>query len=1152
MKSRLPMLLFALLSCVVPAAMAQGLAFVQTTAKQPDISKPAEKPLKDLIQSLKEHYKTDIIFLDQLVEGRTAPAQAVEWSASLENNLNRILKPFGLEPKKTRNGGYIITKKKFVKEISYQVQRLTQPNASVSIARQQSYVLKQDPLASVQVRQMMVRGRVADAEKNESLPGVSVVIKGSQQGTITDTEGNYALEVPLGTETLVFSFVGYIAQEIEINKRTQLDVSLKVDQKSLEEVLVVGYGTQERATITGSIVSVKGSEIVKTPAVNVSNALVGRLPGVTAVQRSGEPGRDGSEIRIRGTNSLGNNNPLVIVDGIPGRSLDRIDPNTIESLTVLKDASAAIYGSQAANGVILITTKRGKVGKPEISFNYSDGFNQPTRLPKMASSSEYATMLNEIDVYNNRQQRYSADEIQKFRDGSDPWGHPNTDWFKAVLKPRSRQNNLNATVTGGTEKIRYFMNLGSKFQDGYYYKSSTKYRQFDFRSNIDGTISDHISVRFDVSGRIENRNLPTQGSGNIFSGLMRSDPGKHAYWPDGTPGPDVEQGNNPAVTSTDATGYDRDKQYVFNSNLRVDVKIPFVTGLAFSGNASFDKTFRFRKNWQTPWYLYSWDGSTYDANGKPLLVRGKKGFDDPRLQQWAEDNQNVLLNGILTYGKNIGKHAIKVMAGIESREGQGNSFSAFRRYFVSTSLDQLFAGGDINKDNTGSAYENARLNYFGRVNYNLSEKLLLEFVWRYDGSYIFPKSGRYGFFPGISAGYRLSEEPFWKNNVSWANDLKVRASWGQTGNDRIDEWQYLSSYGYNSTTYVLGVTQENKLLRETRIPNENVTWEVANQANIGFEAGMFKNKLYVEFDYFNNKRSQILWQRNASVPSSTGLTLPRENIGKVSNSGFEFNVGYRSQIQKFKYNVSFNGSYSRNKITFWDESPGRPEWQQSTGKPIPSNPAFPDNDLYYQAIGIFKNQAGVDAYPHWTGARPGDVIFKDVNDDGVINGNDRVRHDKTNIPRFTAGTNLDLSYGPFDLTILIQGATGAIRYIDTYSGDSGNFLQDFYNNRWTEANPDSKEPRAFNRSQEYWRTQGNTQFIRNTDYVRLKTVQLAYNVPSRLLNKVRMSSLRFFVSGYNLLTYSPDLRDFDPESDNSTGSSYPVQRVLNGGVSFTF
>jgi TonB-linked SusC/RagA family outer membrane protein len=843
-----------------------------------------------------------------------------------------------------------------------------------------------------------------------------------------------------------------------------------------------------------------------------------------------------------------------VVDGIPGRSLERIDPTSIESITILKDASAAIYGSQAANGVILVTTKRGVQGKPEVAISFNQGFNRPTRIPQMANASEYATMLNEIDLYRGNNPRYTPDQIQKFRDGSDKWSYPDTDWFEEVLEPWSAQNYLNASLAGGNEKWKYFLSLSTKSQDGYYKNSATKYSQHDFRSNIDGEISKYVKVKFDVAGRMEDKNYPTRSAGAIFRMLMRGKPIYPGYWPDGTPGPDLEYGDNPVVVSTDATGYDRDKKYVLNTNFRLDIEIPWVKGLSLNANASFDKDFRFRKRFETPWYLYSWDGKTYDDNDKPVLIKGKKGFEDPRLQEWMEDNQTILLNGVMDYSTNIRQHGIKAMVGIESRAGTGDSFDAYRRYFISTSIDQMFAGGDKDKTNNGSSFENARLNYFGRVNYNFAEKYLFEFVWRYDGSYMFPREGRFGFFPGLSLGWRMSEEPFWKEHISFIDNFKLRASWGQTGNDRINEWQYLSSYAFNGSgyTYIFGTDQENKLLSESRIPNKDITWEVANQSNIGFEAYLLENKLSVETDVFYNVRSNILWQRNASVPTSSGLTLPRENIGKVTNKGFEFNVGYRDKIDQFKYSLSLNGGYATNIITYWDEAPGRPEWQKSTGKPIPSNPSSVDSDLFYQALGVFRDQAAIDAYPHWPGARPGDLIFEDVNGDGQIDANDRVRSDRTNVPKFTGGLNINLSYRQFDLTILFQGAAGAVRYVRTESGEIGNFLKAFYDERWTVETPDAKGPRTFIDASEYWRNYDNTFFLHKTDYLRLKNLEMGNSLPASVNGKLGIRNLRVYVSSYNMFTFSPDLKDFDPETNQVSGQAYPVQKVINGGISLTF
>jgi TonB-linked SusC/RagA family outer membrane protein len=997
-----------------------------------------------------------------------------------------------------------------------------------------------------------ITGIITD-EQGEPVIGVNVIEKGTTNGTSTDVDGSFTLFVSEGA-TLQVSYIGYIIQDIRVGDKTNINVQLKEDLQALDEVVVVGYGTQRKATVTGSVSSVKGSEVMKIPVTNTSNALVGLLPGLSSTQRTGEPGNDAATIYIRGVNTIGNNSALIVVDGIPERSLDRIDPTSIESITVLKDASAAIYGSQSANGVILITTKRGIQGKPEVSINFNQGFNQPTRVPKMANAAEYATMLNEIDMYRGNNPRYNAEQIRLFEDGTDPWNYPNTDWFGEVLKPWSGQNHMNASLAGGSDKWKYYLSLGTKSQDGFYKNSATKYRQHDFRSNIDGEISKNVKIKFDLSGRMEDKNYPTRAASAIFRMLMRGKPVYPGFWPDGTPGPDLEYGDNPVVVSTDATGYDRDKRYVLNSNLGFDIFIPWVPGLHINANASFDKDFRFRKRFETPWYLYSWDGRTYDENNNPVLIKGKKGFEDPRLQEWMEDNQTVLLNGIIDYSYKWKQHGIKAMAGMESRARSGDNFNAYRRYFISTSIDELFAGGDRDKNNNGSSFENARLNYFGRLNYNYSEKYLFEFVWRYDGSYIFPKEGRFGFFPGVSLGWRISEESFWKERIPFIDSFKLRLSWGQTGNDRISEWQYLSSYAFNSNgyTYIFGYDQENKLLSESRIPNKDITWEVATQSNIGFEAYTLDSKLFVEADLFHNIRSEILWQRNASVPTSSGLTLPRENIGKVTNKGFEYNIGYRGETDQLKYTVSLNGGYAANKITFWDEAPGRPEYQRSTGKPIPSDPSSSDSDLYYEAIGIFRDQEAVDAYPHWPNARPGDIIFKDVNGDGNIDANDRVRSDKTNVPKYTGGLNLGLAYKHFDLSVLFQGAVGAVRYIRTESGEIGNFLKEFYDERWTPENPDAKGPRTFIDASEYWRNYNNTYFLHKTDYIRLKSLELGYSLPESVNRKIGIKNVRIYVSGYNLLTYSPDLRDFDPETNNASGQSYPVQRVINGGISLTF
>jgi TonB-dependent starch-binding outer membrane protein SusC len=1003
---------------------------------------------------------------------------------------------------------------------------------------------------------------VVKNEKGESLPAVSILVKGTTTGTSTDIQGKFSITVPNEKAILIFSSVSFATKEVAVSDKNNITILLEAeDSKNMNEVIVVGYGTTRKATLTGSVSTVKGSDIVKSPATNVSNSLVGRIPGLTAIQGSGEPGYDGSTLRIRGINSLGNNDVLVVVDGIAGRSLERIDPNTIENITILKDASAAIYGAQAANGVILITTKRGKLGKPEITFNVNYGYNQPTKTPDMANAATYATMLNEIASYNGSPAKYTPAEITKFGDGSDPWKYPNTDWFKATLKPKSLQTSYNATVSGGAENLRYFVSLGARTQEGNYYHSATKYNQYDLRANLDGKISKDISLTFDVSGRMEDKNYPVRGAGAIFWMVMRGKPTLPAYWPDGTPGPDIEYGDNPVVVSTNATGYDKDKYYALNTNLKLNINIPWVKGLSLTGTAAIDKGFDFRKTWQTPWYLYTADFSVLDANGHPTLTKGKRGFDDPRLNEYSRDEITKTFYGLINYERKIKvDHAIKLMVGSELRKGNSDYFNAYRRYFPSAAIDQLFAGGPAEINANGSGSVSSRLNYFGRVNYAYKDKYLAEFVWRYDGSYNFPKEHRWGFFPGISAGWVVSEENFFKNNVAFIDRLKIRGSWGKTGNDRVQlgpngtplEFQYLSTFAYGNilgSPYLPFVTNgitENQTLYETRQGNPFITWEVADQANIGFEASFLKNKLSVEFDYFNYKRSSVLIQRNASIPTSAGLNPGAENLGKIKNAGFDFTISYKNHINDFNYSVSLNAGYAKNKIIFWDETPGAPVYKQSTGHPM-------NTGTYYQAIGIFADQAAIDKYPHWSGARPGDVIFKDVNADGKIDANDQVRSNKSNVPTFTGGINLYVQYKGFDLSVLGQAATGAVNYIDvSSSGEIGNFMQSFADGRWTVNNTTGSKPRTNNRGNEYWVGNGNTYFLKKTDYLRLKNLQFGYTLPKRITDKAGIQLFRVFVSGYNLLTYSPDYKDFDPEASAGNGTSYPLQRVVSAGLTLTF
>ncbi|MEO6328810.1 MAG: TonB-dependent receptor, partial [Ginsengibacter sp.] len=1027
--------------------------------------------------------------------------------------------------------------------------------------------------------------------KNEEGVGVSqvsVTEKGKKSGTITSNDGSFTLTVNNPNASLVISSVGFISQELPLNGQTSVDLTLATNNSKMEEVVVVGYGTQRKVTVTGAVSAIKGENLVKSPAVELSNSLAGRLPGLVVIQQSGEPGNDGATITIRGTNTRGNTSPLVVIDGIPDRDggLGRLNPGDVESISVLKDASAAIYGARAANGAVLVTTKKGQVGKPKITYDFNQGYNQPARIPKLANASEYAAIMNELPIYNSipgnewaaawsaiqqtgkytsptagisaLNANYSPTAVKKYADGSDPWGYPNTDWFADAFKKWSSQSRHNLSISGGTENLRFFTSLGYVNEDAVYHKSATRYQQYNFRTNLSAKINDYVSASFGIMVRREDRRYPTESAGSIFRMLMRGRPTEPEVWPNGKPGPDIENGQNPYVITTNATGYSDNPRDYIQSNGSVEITNPWIKGLKLTLSGAIDKSSGTSKTWQTPWTLYSWDRVSFEADGvTPKLVGAiRSNFTDARLTQTYGQILNINQTGILSYDHSIGNHTFSVMAGATKETFKGEGFLAFRRNYISPAVDQLFAGGSLQQNTDGSAFERARLGYYGRVQYNYQEKYLAEFIWRNDGSYIFPEAKRFGFFPGVLFGWNITKENFFK--VPAVNSLKLRASYGQMGNDqvfyrgRLQEYAYLATYGFGTSPINNGVATT---LNETFLANQNFTWERAKNYNIGLDATLFNNKVDLILEYFNNKRDRILIQNLASTPGSAGISdfLPPVNGGELENKGFEFSVAYNSKIGKdFQFKVGVNGGYAKNKVIVLDEKPGNPDYQLQKGKPL-------DAYLVYKYAGVFKDQSEIDKntidYSSGPGKlKPGDMKFEDINGDNKITQDDQIRLDKNLIPTLNFGATIDLRYKGFELNILFQGATGAAIRIQTESGDIGNFLKYSYDHRWTIDNPSSVDPRLASRGDTYY-TGGNygnnTYFLFSKDYIRLKNLQLAYSLPASILNRANISNVKLFVNGLNLFTIDKN-KVFDPEATVQSGVYYPQLRVINVGASLTF
>lgn len=1011
--------------------------------------------------------------------------------------------------------------------------------------------------ASQRSADVIIQGTVTSSEDGLALPGVNVIVKGSTIGTTTDAEGKYSITVPSSESVLVFTFIGYSTQEITVGSQASINVSLQSDISTLSEVVVVGYGEQKRETLTGSISELKGQDLVKSPQPNLSNSLAGRFSGIIANNRGGEPGYDGSTYFIRGQATTGNNDVLVVIDGIPGQlgGLERLNPNDIESVSVLKDASAAVYGSRAANGVILVTTKRGKTGKPTVDYSFNQGFSSPTRLPNMADAATYATIQNEIDYYNNTaggmNQHYSEQEIQKFRDGSDPLNYPNTDWAKETLKKVTLQNQHNLSIKGGTEDVKYYVSLGKIHQDGLYKNGATKYDQYNFRTNVDANITKDFKVTLSLSGRQEDRKYPVYSANDIFRAVYRAYPTTIATYPNGLPSTGVEN-YNPTIMATAKGGTSVNPMQVFNGILRASYAIPMVKGLSIDGFYGADKIWNFTKTFSKPYTLYRYNNA--DETYTSVVTGGSSGAG--KLVEKQENTSMITQNLKLNYEKQMGNHYISTFVAYEQSKTHRETFDATRINYPTVETPELSQGGSAatDRDNSGSSYNYTRRSYIGKLAYNFKEKYLLEAQMRIDGSSTFPKGKQYGYFPAVSAGWRISEED-WFKSVSFVNDLKIRGSYGQLGNDNVGQFQYFNNYSFNNTYVIDG--DKHPGIDLTKLANPNITWEVAKKTDIGLNATVFRD-FTVEFIYFRQDRSDILAARNASIPGVSGIVnpyntgstdyvplVPFENIGRIKSTGFETTVGYRHQ-GAFWYGASANMTLAKSEIIFIDEASGMLDYQRQTGRPM-------NTYLLYNAIGIFRTQSDLDSHPHLSGAKLGDLIYEDYNDDGQITADDQVRTKYGNIPQITYGVNVNAGWKNFDVALLFAGQARVSQYVLAESGTIGNFYSTWADNRWSPTNPDGSYPRVDTRASSSVNggLYKNNFWLNNSAFVRLKNVSIGYNVPPALLSKYKMNALRLYANAFNLFTITK-VKDYDPEGSSESGQFYPQQRIINVGVNIQF
>ena len=990
-------------------------------------------------------------------------------------------------------------------------------------------------------QQRTISGVVTD-ENNEPLLGAAVLLQGNVSvGTVTELDGSYSLTVPSSGAILEFSCLGYISRTVPVGQSNVINVSLSIDNLQLEETVVVGYGVHKKETLTGSIVTVKGDELTKSPSPNLGSSLEGRLPGLIVNQRSGEPGRDDPSIHIRGFSTFGSTSPLYIIDGVERDNMTRLNPDDIESITVLKDASAAIYGARAANGVILVTSKKGQEGKARFSFDYSTSFSSPTKIPDMLDAATYAECFNEGDWdRKGRPANYSPSislaDIEKYRNGSDPVLYPNTDWVKETLRPYALQTRTSIQASGGTKTVRYLLSFGARTQGPGFYHQIEEYNQYTFRSNIEVDFSEYFTVGANVSAILSNETHSHVSTHDNFVNILQADPRLVAVYPNGLIAPG-RLGENPLLL--DQRGYNKSWKSPIYSTFTATYKIPWVKGLRLDASFNYDLSTTKQKVWSIPYYYHE-----YNVNTGEYDYKQGTGQSTVQLTDTYTYRTNMLYNYRVTYDRYFGDHRVAVMLGQEQQMTENSSAQAYRKNFISTAIEEINVGSTAaeDKDNAGTSSRTARNNYFGRVNYEYASKYLVELLFRYDGSYKFPADKRYGFFPAASVGWRISEEPFIKNNAPWINQLKLRASLGQTGNDAVDAFQYMQSYSFGGN-YIFGTSTSSGINPGT-MPNPNITWEKSTKYDLGLEATLWNGLLGAEFTVFKENRNNILTARNLSIPNTFGFSsLPNENIGQIENHGYEIVLSHRNRVGDLIYDISGNMSYAKNTIIFMDETPNVEEYQNRTGKTIGAA-------LYYKADGIFHTQEELDSYPHHSRTHVGDPKIIDLNNDGVIDSNDRFRFDYDSTPRYVFGLNFGFNYKNFDLSILFQGQAGAYNYdnefvkigVSDYSNGSVYRAKD----RWTVDNPNGTMPRS-----DCYQPGSSTFFLYDASFIRLKNLELGYTIPRTVMGKIGLDSFRFYVSGFNLLTWAKEIKWCDPEVSGNF-LSYPQQRVINLGARIQF
>lgn len=987
-----------------------------------------------------------------------------------------------------------------------------------------------------------IKGKLLN-ERGEPLAGCTVTEKGTKNSTQSGADGSFSIDVQGPASIIVITYVGYESQEVKVGNLSNYNITLVPSASNMDQVVVVGYSSQKKATVTGAISTVKGADLVKAPVPNLTAAVVGRVPGLLSVQRSGQPGNDETTLRIRGIGTLDNGNaaPLVLVDGVE-RPFSRIDPNEVESISVLKDAaSTAVYGIRGANGVILVTTLKGKEGPAKVSYSGNYALQVPTRLPEFLNGYDFSVLQVEAQLNDNPTvtPMFSKAELEIFKDGSDPLFYPDIDWLKFMMHDNAPQQQHNVNISGGTSVAKYFVSLGYLGQEGLWkqfvkeYNNNDLYKKFNFRSNLELDISKTTKANVQIGGFTSNRSSP--GGSPFLDILAAATNGTAGMWEGKFVTLARANGRNALGTFFD--GFDRYSNSVLNLNVGLKQKFDFLLkGLSGRVMGAYDSEYGQSRGFSRSYARYA--AEKVDVNGDGIL--------DPILRQAGEDgvlndpsesfsrSKRVYLESALEYNNTFGKHAVSGLLLYTQR----------KQFYHSLSYPGIPLG-----------YQD----FVTRFTYNYAQKYMLEFNMGRNGSENFPVNSRFGWFPAVSAGWVVTNEPFVKKAIgeNFLSYLKLRSSYGFVGNDRMGSlrFMYFPSEYLGGGGAIFGDDPVSRSgLYEGKLGNPNVTWEKSLKQNYAAEFRFFKNKLSLNIDYFREERSNILTARR-TVPIHVAAVLQDAyNIGRVKNGGYEIELGWSDMIGKTSYYLRGNYSFARNKILFMDEA-------YNTQYPLLNQTNQRVGEVFgYKFMGFFNSQDDINKWPRQfnMNQRPGDVKYADLTGDGIVDVNDRSPIMNPSFPEINYGFSGGFTYKNLDVSFLFQGAANmsmslgfnALLPFSAYGSAMG-FIKD----RWYAGSPDNnanaKIPRLTLNYADLTNYYNSSLWIRDASYLRLRNVQVAYNLKGSFLNKIGANSLRLFVSGQNLLTFDT-LKFIDPENVASGSMTYPQLKVFNFGVNLQF